>query len=83
MPAPSVFELWTEAPLAIWSATAIGTITAELAPRLSGTRVRGHGTLELTDNLGTRGMVELSRAGLVVARVDGSEPVVVTRSLVG
>lgn len=83
MPAPSVFEFRTVAPLAAWSATAIGTMTAELTPRLSGTRVRGHGSLELRDDQGTRGAVELSRDGLVVARVDGPEPVVVERSLLG
>jgi hypothetical protein len=83
MPAPSVFEFRTTAPLAAWSATAVGTITAELAPRLSGTRVRGHGTLALTDNLGIRGVVELSRAGLVMARVGGPEPVTLERSLLG
>jgi len=83
MPAPSRFAIETVAPLATWSATAVGTITAELAPRLSGTLVRGHGTLELADDRGTRGSVELSRAGVAVARVGGPDPIVVRRSFTG
>lgn len=68
MPAPSVFELATLGPLAPWSAQAIGTITAELAPRLGGTLVRGHGTLELRDDRGTTGEVVLERSGRIFAR---------------
>ncbi len=83
MPAPSTFELRTVTPLAPWSARAIGTITAELTPRLSGTLVRGHGSLELRDDQGTRGVVELYRNGRVLARVDGLRPVRVERSLAG
>jgi hypothetical protein len=83
MPAPSVFRFESTDPLTPWSATAAGTITAELAPRLSGTLVRGHGMLELTDDMGTRAVVELSRAGRVIARVDGAERVVLERSLLG
>ena len=69
MPAPSTFEFESSEPLASWSARAIGTITAELAPRLGGTLVRGHGSLELRDEQGARGTVELARSGRVVARV--------------
>ena len=83
MPAPSVFTLGTVAPLAPWEARAIGTITAELAPRLTGTRVRGYGTLDLSDDRGTRGTVELGRGGDVVARVGGPDGIVVRRSLLG
>lgn len=87
MPAPSTFELRTGEPLAPWSAQAIGTITAELAPRFSGTLVRGHGSLELRDDRESRGVVELARAGRVVARARGgaeNDPtVVIERSLAG
>ena len=83
MPAPSVFTLRTVEPLAPWEARAIGTITAELTPRLTGTRVRGYGTLELSDDRGTRGAVELGRGGDVVARVGGPGGILVRRSLLG
>jgi hypothetical protein len=89
MPAPSVFELATVEPLAPWSAQAIGTITAELAPRLAGTLVRGHGTLELRDDRGTTGEVELRRDGRIAARVQPAAasgarpPLVVEASLAG
>lgn len=83
MPAPSIFEFRTGQPLPPWSARAVGTITAELAPSLSGTRVRGHGRLELSDAGGLDGFVELSRNGHVEARVDGHVPVVMKRSLLG
>jgi len=83
MPAPSVFEFRTAPPLAPWSARAVGTITAELTPSLSGTRVRGHGRLELSDDGGLRGVVQLMRNGRVQATVDGPVSVVVERSLLG
>ncbi|MEI8332439.1 MAG: hypothetical protein WCH74_01105 [Chloroflexota bacterium] len=83
MPAPSIFTFRTVTPLAPWEAQAVGTITAELAPRLAGTRVRGHGSLELSDDRGTRGSVKLTRDGTVVARVGEPPGVAVERSLVG
>jgi hypothetical protein len=83
LPAPSIFTLGTVAPLAPWEARAIGTITAELAPRLRGTLVRGHGTLDLSDDRGTRGVVELGRAGDAVARIGGPGGIVVRRSFIG
>jgi hypothetical protein len=83
MPAPSVFTFRTVAPLARWEARAIGTITAELAPRFTGTRVRGYGALELSDDRGTRGTVELGRGGDVAARVGGPGGILVRRSLLG
>jgi hypothetical protein len=85
MPAPSTFDFASTAPLAPWSAQAFGTITAELAPRLGSTLVRGHGSLELRDDRGTRGEVELARNGSVIARasspVAGASSVVIRRSL--
>lgn len=87
MPAPSTFELATVQPLAPWSAHAAGTISAELAPRLSGTLVRGHGRLDLRDDRGTRGEVVLDRSGrvraLIQAGVDGLPAAVVERWLAG
>jgi hypothetical protein len=73
MPAPSRFAIRTMEPLAPWTARATGTITAEFAPRLTGTLVRGHGTLELADDRGTRGAVLLSRDGRVRAGAGGGE----------
>ncbi len=67
MPAPSRFAFTTVDPLAPWSATAVGTVTAELAPSLRGTLVRGHGTLDLADDRGHRGTVTLSRDGSIRA----------------
>ena len=83
MPAPSIFTFRTVAPLAPWEAQAVGTITAELAPRLTGTQVRGHGSLDLSDDRGTRGGAELTRGGRVTARVGGPQGIVVERSLAG
>jgi hypothetical protein len=80
MPAPSRFVLRTVPPLAPWEATAIGLITAELAPRLGGTLVRGHGSLDLRDDRGTRGTVVLERTGVATARVEGPDATVVRRS---
>lgn len=87
MPAPSFFGFRSAGSLAPWSATARGTITAELGPSLRGTRVRGHGVLELSDDRGTRGIVELSRDGRARARTQAPDrtatPVVVERRLAG
>jgi hypothetical protein len=80
MPAPSRFVLRTASPLAPWEATAVGLITAELAPRLGGTLVRGYGSLDLRDDRGTRGTVVLDRTGIATARVDGPDASVVRRS---
>jgi hypothetical protein len=80
MPAPSRFTLRTEAPLAPWTARAVGIVTAELAPRLGGTLVRGHGSLDLSDDRGTRGRVVLDRSGVAEARVDGAPGVAIGRS---
>lgn len=83
MPAPSVFTFHTTPPLEPWSARAVGTITTELTLGLSGTRVRGHGRLELSDDGGNRGIAELARNGRVDVRIGGPAPIVVHRSLVG
>ncbi|MCU0504461.1 MAG: hypothetical protein MUE82_01600 [Chloroflexi bacterium] len=80
MPAPSRFTLRTADPLAAWAASAVGVVTAELAPRLGGTLVRGHGSLDLSDDRGTRGRVVLERSGLAEARTDGPRSVVIRRS---
>jgi hypothetical protein len=63
MPAPSVFTFSAERVREPWSARAIGTITSELAPRLGGVRIRGHGTLDLSSSSGDRGRVALDRDG--------------------
>ncbi len=83
MPAPSRFAFETAPPLAPWSATAVGTMTAELAPSLRGTLVRGYGTLDLADDRGGRGMAELTRDGRIRARIDGLTPVELEASLAG
>jgi len=81
MPAPSVYSFRTVAPLADWSATARGVVTAELAPTLRGTRVRAHGRLDLADDRGTRGTVTIARDGRVTATISGADPMVIERSL--
>jgi len=74
MPAPSNYEY--SLPEFGYLARLTGTITSELAPRLlRPTRVRGYGSLEMSDSAGNTGRVELDRSGrlyLVVARPDGS-----------
>jgi hypothetical protein len=80
MPAPSRFTLRTAEPLAPWTASAVGIVTAELAPRLGGTLVRGYGSLDLSDDRGSRGRVVLDRSGVAEARVDGPAAVVIRRS---
>ena len=74
MPAPSVYEYTL--PAFGYHARLSGTITSELIPRLlRSTHVRGHGRLEMNDNAGNTGQVDLNRSGrlyLVVTRPDGS-----------
>jgi hypothetical protein len=73
MPAPSTFAFEVDsggrrAGLAAWRGTARGTITTELAPSFSGSRVRGYGALDLHGSDGSRGRAEITRDG--IARIE-------------
>jgi len=50
-------------------------MTSELAPRIGTWRIRGYGSLNLSDNAGNRGRLSLDRSGLVFVSIttrDGS-----------
>jgi len=77
MPAPSTFSLEVDgsgraAGLVAWRGTARGTITAELAPTLRGSRIRAYGSLDLHGSDGSHGRAEITREGLV--RIQVSAP---------
>ena len=74
MPAPSIFSFEVDASgrragLAAWRGTARGTITTELAPSFSGSRVRGYGSLDLHGSDESRGRAEITRDGRVKIEV--------------
>ena len=74
MPAPSTFAFEVDAGgrragLAAWRGTARGTITTELAPSLSGSRVRAYGSLDLHGSDESRGRAEITRDGQVKIEV--------------
>lgn len=74
MPAPSTFAFEVDtsgrrAGLAPWRGTARGTITTELAPSFSGSRVRAYGALDLHGSDGSRGRAEITRGGMVSIEV--------------
>jgi len=83
MPAPSRFAFESDPSLVPWSATAEGTITAELAPGLRSWLVRGHGTLDLADGTGRRGHVTLGRDGQIVAAIEGPGGIVLRGTIAG
>ena len=74
MPAPSTFAFEVDpsgrrAGLAAWRGTARGTITTELAPSLSGSRIRAYGSLDLHGSDESRGRAEIGRDGRVAIEV--------------
>jgi hypothetical protein len=74
MPAPSTFAFEVDASgrragLAAWRGTARGTVTTELAPSFSGSRVRAYGALDLHGSDGSRGRAEITRDGRVKIEV--------------
>jgi hypothetical protein len=74
MPAPSTFAFEVDASgrragLAAWRGTARGTITTELAPSFSGSRVRAYGSLDLHGSDESRGRAEITRDGQVKIEV--------------
>jgi len=74
MPAPSIFSFEVDASgrragLAAWRGTARGTITTELAPSFSGSRVRAYGSLDLHGSDESRGRAEITRDGRVKIEV--------------
>ena len=67
MPAPSQFTFTSGG----YHAKFTGVITSELALSLFGnTRIRAHGFLELTDNQGNRGRLELNRSGDIAIKIN-------------
>jgi hypothetical protein len=67
MPAPSKFTFTS----GDYSAEFSGIITSELALSLfSNTRIRGYGYLDLQDNAGNTGRLDLSRSGDITIRVN-------------
>jgi hypothetical protein len=70
MPAPSRFRF--EA--ADYRAEMTGIITTELAfSLLRGTRIRGHGFLNISDNAGNAGKISVKRDGTVQSQINGRE----------
>ena len=67
MPAPSRFE-FTNAN-GTYQATATGIIHSELAPGLGQWKVRGYGDLQLEDNQGNRGFLQLDRDGKISIQI--------------
>ncbi len=66
MPAPSKFNFTAGNYIAEFE----GILTSELAPSLfGGTRIRAYGFLNLKDNCGNSGRLELDRAGKIVIRI--------------
>jgi len=72
MPTPSKFTFASGNYLAEFE----GIITSELALSLFGnTRIRAYGSLNITDNLGNKGMLELNRAGDISIKLNGQPAV--------
>lgn len=73
MPAPSQFDFVCGA----YQAKLTGVITSELAISLFGrTRIRAYGFLNLADNVGNSGKLELDRNGKLTLRINDQPPVV-------
>ena len=67
MPAPTTFVFSAEQ--GNYRADLIGIITSELAPRIGNWRIRGYGSLDLSDNAGNRGRLSLDRSGLALVSI--------------
>lgn len=67
MPAPSTFSFEAGS----YRAAAGGVLTAELVPLPGFTRVRGHGSLDLSDESGPAGRLRLSHSGRLVVEIAG------------
>lgn len=79
MPAPSVFH-FTSAD-GSYEADAVGIITSELAPRIGVWRIRAYGSLNLRDNQGNQGVVNLTREGESKAEVRGTDKQIISLHL--
>jgi hypothetical protein len=67
MPAPSTFAFVSAD--GNYRAQLGGTITSELAPRIGAWRIRGYGSLDLSDSAGNHGRLVLDRAGRVTIEI--------------
>jgi hypothetical protein len=71
MPAPTTFEF--ESATGSYRAKAVGLMTSELVPGFGTWKIRGHGTLDLTDNVGNRGKLSLERSGRIAVSIIASD----------
>ena len=71
MPAPTTFKFVSEP--GDYRAEIIGLMTSELGPGLGRWKIRGFGSLDLSDNAGNRGRLTLDRSGLIFVSVTSSD----------
>lgn len=71
MPAPTTFKFVSEQ--GDYRAEIVGLMTSELGPGLGRWKIRGFGSLDLSDNAGHRGRLTLGRSGLVFVAVTSSD----------
>lgn len=71
MPAPTTFKFVSEQ--GDYRAEIVGLMTSELGPGLGRWKIRGFGSLDLSDNAGHRGRLTLDRSGLVFVAVTSSD----------
>ncbi|MBI5031447.1 MAG: hypothetical protein HZB51_13035 [Chloroflexi bacterium] len=71
MPAPTTFKF--EAEQSDYRAEMIGVITSELGPGLGRWKIRGYGSLDLSDSVGNRGKLTLDRSGIIVVSISTAD----------
>jgi len=80
MPAPSLFKY--NAAGGAYAAKLAGLITSELIPGIIGrSRIRAYGALDLQDDAGNMGKLELARNGQASVSVTGPDGSVITRQM--
>jgi hypothetical protein len=67
MPAPTTFEFVADS--SDYRAKLIGLITSELGPGIGRWKIRGYGSLDVSDNLGNGGKLSLDRSGMLVVSI--------------
>jgi hypothetical protein len=71
MPAPTTFKFVSEQ--GDYRAEIVGLMTSELGPGLGRWKIRGFGSLDLSDSAGNRGRLTLDRSGLVFVSITSSD----------
>jgi hypothetical protein len=71
MPAPTTFTFLSEQ--GDYRAKIIGLMTSELGPGLGRWKIRGFGSLDLSDNTGNRGRLTLDRSGQVFVSITSQD----------